>query len=108
MNDWLDEDRPTSGRDPRPLFVRVPAAGRRSTLSGHPGSLLLGAASGRSLSGPEPAARPRVADAAAPGGPLVARVLDATRARARQIALGSAAVVLLGAGACGRPAHVCR
>ena len=103
-NDWLDEDRPSSDEILGSLFVRVPNGGTALAALRSPGVLLGGAAAGSILlaylnrrPGRHTARTGRRRAARRPAAPFPMPV----RARARQIALGSAAVVLLAAIACG-------
>lgn len=104
-NDWLDEDRPTSDEVLGELFRQVPQGGKVLSAVASPWSLTLIFAvvfglfgNSRRKAGGRKAPRHR----AAPGRTSPSLSLPTfsmpTRAQARQVAIGSGAVVLLAAG----------
>lgn len=100
-NDWLDQDEPSQEEILGRLFVRVPQGGKVMDTMGSPGVLIPAAGAALTVLGSASAPRSRRRGRSGRSSGHRAPVFSmSTRARARQVALGSAAVVLLAAAAC--------
>lgn len=98
-NDWLDEDRPSDDEILGELFLRVPQGGKALGAARNPG--VLGAAAIAGLAAFGAVSRPRGRHETRSRRRRAPAFTAPTRARARQVALGSGAVVLIAAVGCG-------